>query len=267
MNDAARAAHQSDWVDRMASAGLVAYGVVHLVIGWLAAQLALGDRDGGASSTGAVKELAQQPFGQVLVWLVAIGLVLLVAWQALDAAIGHRREDEPTRTRKRLTSAGKAAVYAAIAASAFTVATGSSSSGGSGTDPLTARLMNLPGGQALVFAVGLAVAGVGVAHLVTAWRESYLDKVDGQGSSGHVGRAYRVLARTGYAAKGVALLVVGGLFGYAAITHEAKKSGGLDQALTKVLDAPFGPVLLLAIGVGFIAYGLYCFVQARYLDR
>ncbi len=127
--------------------------------------------------------------------------------------------------------------------------------------------MDLPGGQVLVFGVGLAVLGVGVAHLVTAWRESYLKKVDADGRSGHTGSAYRVLARAGYSAKGVALGVVGGLFGYAAVTHEAKKSGGLDQALTRVLDAPAGPVLLVAIGAGFVAYGLYCFVQARYLDR
>jgi len=260
-------AHRSDWVDRMAAAGLVAFGVVHLVIGWLAIQLALGDRAGGASSSGAIRKLAQQPFGEVLVWLVAVGLVLLALWQALEAAAGHRHEDDTTRVRKRLTSAGKTVIYAAIAVSAFSVATGSSGGGGGGTDSMTARLMDLPGGQALVLAVGVAIAAVGVAHLVTAWRESYLKKIDADGRSGHTGAAYRVLARAGYSAKGVALIVVGGLFGYAALSHEAKKSGGLDQALTRVLDAPAGPLLLIAIGAGFAAYGLYCFVQARYLDR
>ena len=64
----AHRAHQSNWIDHAARIGLVAYGLVHVVIGWLALQLALGDRSGSASSTGAIRELAEQPFGLVLVW-------------------------------------------------------------------------------------------------------------------------------------------------------------------------------------------------------
>lgn len=266
---AAHQAHQardSDWVDRIARAGLVAYGVVHVVIGWLAVQLALGDREGGASTNGAVKKLAEQPFGAVLVWLIAVGMLLLAAWQAVEAVAGHRQEEEDsTRVRKRLTSAGKVVVYVVIGVSAVSVAVGSGSSGG--TDSLTGSLMDAPGGQVLVALVGAGVIAVGVAHLVSAWKESYLETVDGEGRSGQSGRAYRWLGRGGYTAKGVALGVVGVLFGYAAVTHDAKKSGGLDQALQKVLQQTGGPVLLAAIGLGFAAFGAFCFVQARYLDR
>ncbi|MEN8673655.1 DUF1206 domain-containing protein, partial [Nocardioides sp.] len=160
-------------------------------------------------------------------------------------------------------------VYGTIAYSAVDVATGSARTSGSGggTESMTATLMNRPGGQLLVGAVGVGIVAVGVAHLVTAWRESYLKKLDGEGRSGSSGTAFRWLARTGYVAKGLALGVVGVLFLSAAATHQAKKSGGLDQALRTVLDQPFGPVLLAAIGLGFAAYGLFSFVQARHLDR
>ena len=77
----------------------------------------------------------------------------------------------------------------------------------------------------------------------------------------------RWLGRVGHVAKGIALGVVGGLFLYAAVTHEPDKSGGLDQALRTVLDQPFGPFLLGAMGLGFAAYGVFCLVKARYLDR
>lgn len=264
----AQDAHDSPWVDRLAVAGLVAFGVVHLLIGWLAVTLALGDRQGGASSTGAVKQLAEQPYGKVLVGLIAVGMVLLVAWRLVEAAIGYRDEDEPKRTGKRLTSAGRAIVYGSIAFTAAGVALGSSSSGkGGGTDSLTASLMDRPGGQLLVGAVGLGIIGVGVALLVVAWRESYLKKLDGEGKSGSSGTTYKWLGKIGYVAKGISLGVVGILFLYAAFTHEAKKSGGLDQALVTVLDQPFGPFLLVAIGLGFAAFGLFCFAQARHLDR
>ncbi len=267
MSDTARQAQDSDWLDKAAAVGLVAFGVIHLLIGWLAVQLALGDREGSASSSGALQQLAEQPFGKVLVWLVAVGMFLMVVWKGIDAAVGYREEqDDKKRLRKRLVAAGKAVVYAVIAVSAATVATGSGSSGG-GTDSTTAKLMDLPGGQVIVVAIGLGIAGVGVALLVMAYKESYLKRIDAEGQSGNTGTAYRWLGRVGHVAKGIALGIVGGLFVYAGVTHEANKSGGLDQALKEVLDQPFGPVLLGLMGLGFAAYGLFCFAEARHLDR
>ena len=57
------------------------------------------------------------------------------------------------------------------------------------------------------------------------------------------------------------------LFCYAGVTHEPGKSGGLDEALSTLLQQPFGPVMLIAIGVGIACYGLFCFARARHLDR
>lgn len=271
-----REVHQSDTVDRIAGAGLVAFGVVHLIIGWLAVQLALGSSDNGASSTGAVKQLAEQPFGQVLVWLVAVGMALLVLWRLIEAVLGYRDKEGTERWVRRAVSVGRAVVYGAIAATAVDVAMGPSSGGGAGgggggggtsPDSLSATLLQQPGGQLLVGAVGVGIIAVGVAHFVSAWRESYLKKMDASVRSGSSGQRVRLLARAGFVAKGVALGVVGCLFLYAAATHDAQKSGGLDQALTTVREQPFGPVLLAAIGVGFAAYGVFCFVQARHLDR
>ncbi len=272
--DTAHQVEQSDWIDHAARAGLVAFGVVHLLIGWLAVQLALGDREGSADSEGAMRQLAEQPLGTALVWLVAVGMLLMVLWRGIEAAVGYREETEDKkRLRKRLVSAGKAVVYLAIAISAITVATSSSGSsgggggGGGGTDSTTAKIMELPGGQLLVGAIGLGVIAVGVAMFVAAYKESYLKRLDGQGNAGNQGKATRVLGRVGHVAKGIALLVVGGLFVYAAATHEPKKSGGLDQALLEVLDQPYGPVLLTLMGLGFAAYGVFCFALARHLDR
>ncbi len=249
----------SDLPDGVARAGLVAYGAVHLVIGWLAVQLAFGERSGQASSTGAIEELAQQPFGVVLVWAIALGMFLLALWQGAEAVQGHEDEDGAKRTGKRVTSAGKAVVYVVIGISAVRKAIGSPSSGG--TDSTTAKIMDLPAGQLLVGAVGLTIAGIGTFFAVRAWTEGYMKKI---GATGKEGEAYRWLGKAGYAAKGVAFVIVGGLFCYAAVTHEAKKSGGLDQALKEVLDQPFGPVLLALIGAGFAAYGLFCFAWSRH---
>ncbi|GAA4713883.1 DUF1206 domain-containing protein [Nocardioides conyzicola] len=251
----------------MARAGLVAYGVVYLMIGWLAIQLALGDREGAPSSSGAMKELAQQPFGSVLIWMVSVGMFLLVIWQGLEAAFGHRDEDGGKRVAKRLSSAGKAIVYAVIGVSGVKVAIGAGTSGSKGQETMTARLMNAPAGQVLVAIVGLAIIGYGLYQVVQAWTEKFAEKLDSEGRSGTSGTAYIAFGKAGYAARGVAFVVVGGLFGYAAVTHDAKKSGGLDQALFEVLDQPFGPVLLCLIAVGLLCYGLFTLARARHLSR
>lgn len=264
--ETARSAHQSDWLDHAVRIGLVAYGVVHLMVGWLALQLALGEKSESASNAGALHALAEQPFGGAMLWLIAFGMALLVVWRILEFGFGYREEqDDAKRWRKRATSLGKAVIYGTLGISAVKTALGDGSSGG--TDSTTAKLMNLPGGQFIVGAVALAIIGYGVSLVIRGWTEKFTEHLDAQGQTGTDGSAYVLLGKVGYIAKGVAIALVGGLFGYAAVTHEAKKSGGLDQALQTVLGYPFGQVMLIAIGLGIAAYGLFCFARARHLSR
>ncbi len=263
-----RRAEHSDVLDHIARAGLVTFGLMHLVVGWLAVQLAFGDREGSTSTSGAIHELAQQPFGGALVWLVSAGMYLLALWQLVEALLGHRDSNGADLVRKRLTSLGRSVVYAVIATSALKVAIGQGSGGSEkATDSTTAKLMDLPGGQVLVGLVGAAILVVSGVLMFVGASDRFLRSLDGKGQRGVSGSAYTWLGRIGYCAKGAALGVVGILFGYAAVTHEADKSGGLDQALTEVLDQPFGPTLLTAMGLGFMCFGVYCFAWARHIDR
>ena len=262
----AEQAHNSDWMDHAIRAGLVAYGVVHLLVGWLALQLAFGEKEDSASNSGALHYLAQQPMGGVLVWMIAVGMFLLVLWRLLEFAFGYRDESDDTkRWRKRATSLFKAVIYGVIGWSAVQIATGSG--GGGGTDSTTAKLMDLPGGQLIVGAVGLAIIGYGGSLVYRGWTEKFREHLDAQGQAGKDGSVYVTLGKVGYIAKGVAIAIVGGLFCYAAITHDPKKSGGLDQALQTVLEQPFGQVLLTAIALGIAAYGVFCFARAKHLSR
>lgn len=258
-------AHQSDWVDHAVRFGLVAYGVVHLVIAWLAIQLALGDQQGSASSDGAMHELAQQPFGALLLWLVALGMLLLVGWRLLEAAVGRRAEEGGERLRKRLGSLAKAVIYGSIGISALQVAIGSG--GSSGGPSTTAQLMNLPGGRWIVGLIGVGVIVYGASQVRRAFTEKFREHLTAEGKSGDAGSAYIWLGKAGYFAKGIAIAIVGGLFCYAAATHDPEKSGGLDRALHEVLQQPYGPYLLAAIAAGIACYGLFCFARARHLSR
>jgi hypothetical protein len=263
-----REAEQSDWLDVAARIGLVAYGVVYLLIGWLAVQLAFGDHSENASPQGALATLAQQPFGQVVVWAVAGGLVLLVVWRLVEAVFGHREHDGADRVRRRLTSAGKAVIYGALALTAIKVAVGSGSSSSSGSSKtMTAKVMDLPGGQWIVVAIGVAIIGYAIGVAWRGWKEKFAENLETEGKLGWSGAGYLLLGKVGHIAKGIAFGIVGALFVYGGVTHESGETGGLDVALQKVLQQPFGPYLLCAIGAGVICYGLFCLAWARHLDR
>lgn len=118
-----RQVQQSTWTNGVGRLGLVAYGLLHLVLAWIAGQLAFGDgASDQASGTGALQELAQAPLGAVLVWAVAVGLAGLAAWSVLEAGWGHREFDGGKRTRKRLVSLARAPVFAVLSGAAVRVA-------------------------------------------------------------------------------------------------------------------------------------------------
>jgi hypothetical protein len=265
-DQAGRQTQDSKWFDYAVRLGFVAYGVVHLMIAWLAIQLALGDHEGQANNQGAMHELAQQPLGEVMLWAVVIGMASLVLWKVLDAIYGHNDEDEAYKKwGKKANAVGKAILYGFVGYSALKVVlhAGSKSKGRS----TTAKLMDAPFGQVLVGIVGLAIIGYGGYMCYRGFTEKYKEHLDAEGKSGQSGRAYILFGKIGYIAKGIAIAIVGGLFLYAAISHKPNKSGGLDDALKTVLDQPFGPVLLIAIALGLAAYGLFCFARARHLAR
>ncbi len=242
--------------------GLVSYGLVHVVLAWISAQVALGGGGGDdASTTGALQQLGQQPFGQVLLWVMAAGLLALVLWQVLEAIAGRPGADAKDQIKNRGRAAGKAIVYLLLGLTAIRIAAGAGASSGSGQaeETLSARLMSVPFGRVLLVVVGLVVLAVGVSQIVKGVRKKFVrDDLAGGVSQGVV-----VLGTLGWVAKGIALGLVGVLFGWAAARHDPKKAGGMDAALSTLRDQPFGTVLLLAMAVGFAAFGVYCLAWAR----
>lgn len=267
-DEVGRKADASEGLDHVVRFGTVVYGLVHLVIGWLALQLALGDGSQEASGSGAMQELAQQPLGSVVLWLVAAGMLLLALWRLLEAVTGHRDEDGFDLWKGRASDLLKVAIYGVLCYTAVNAVAGSSSgSGSSSEDTLSAMVMGWPGGQWLVAAVGLAVIGYGGRLVHAGLTEKFLEDLGADGKTGRDGQLYRNLGKVGHVAKGVAIGLVGSLFVFAGVTHDADKSGGLDEALTTVLEQPFGSYMLGAIAVGIGCFGVFCFAQARHLSR
>lgn len=263
VRDLGEQAERSEWLDHAVRLGLVAYAVVHVLLGYLCVQLALGGVNEDASTQGAMHTLARQPLGRTLVWVVALGMLLLVVWRVVEAGWGHRGEGED-RTRKRFTSAGKAVVYAVIGFSAVKVAVGAGSGRSGGW---TATVMGWPAGQWLIALVGLAVLAYAANLARRGWTEKFAEHLDTDAKTGTSGAAFLVVGKVGHLAKGLSLGLVGLLTVVAGVTHDAQKGGGLDQALQQVLQEPYGRVLVAVVGVGLWSYAGFCFLRARFLNR
>jgi hypothetical protein len=94
-----------------------------------------------------MREVARQPLGAALLWVMAVGLLGLVVWQVLVAVVGQGETDRHKRVRRRLSSVGRAVVYLVLAALAIKVAVGSGSSSGKAEQTFSARMMQLPAGS------------------------------------------------------------------------------------------------------------------------
>jgi hypothetical protein len=261
----AKQAGHSSTLEVLARAGLIAYAVVHLLIGWLALKIAWAtSASTSADSSGAMKTLADQPFGKFLLAAVAAGLVALAVWQGSQAAWGYRDRDQPDRVRKQLTSAAKSLAYLALGVSAASIALGSRSSSSRSQQHATTGVLAWPAGQVLVVLAGLIIIAVGVASVIKGVTESFDEEIDTTQMSTGIQQGVERLGQLGYIAKGVALGLIGSLLGYAALTFEQRKARGLDGALQTILVQPFGKFLLTAVALGFVAFGLFALAQSRY---
>ncbi len=270
---AAGRAGDSDALEHLARIGLIAYGVVHLLLAWLAVQLAwgVGGSPAQADQGGALATLAQQPFGTVLLWVVAVGMVALAAWQAAEAlrwrgnlsASGDARKEAVVKVVK---SVAKAVVYAAIAVLAVRYATGGGQSGGQ-QQQAAAGIFGWPAGRWLVGLIGLVIVGIGAYLVHKGLTKRFLKEIDLREAPAKATRLVTRLGQAGYPAKGVAFGLVGVLLAWAAVTFDPAGASGLDGALRSLLAVPFGQWLLTLVALGIAAFGAFCLVRARYPER
>ena len=245
-----------------ARVGIACNGVLHLLIGYLAVQVALGS-GGQADQNGALATIAAEPVGRVFLWVLVVGFAAVVLWRTVSAIWGFGYLDRTKMITKKAVSAGQAVVYAALAVAAATTAVQGRSSGGGGGQA-TAGLLGLPGGQALVGLVGLGVLVGGGVLVYQGWTSGFTEDQDLGGADRRARTLNERTGQVGFVAKGIAIGVLGVLIGVAALTFDPQKANGLDSALKTLREQPFGVYLLIAVGIGIACYGVFCFFDARY---
>lgn len=259
----ARSAASNPVLTGLARVGLVSYGVVHALVAYIALKIAWGGSAQSGDQSGALATLADDPVGRVLLWIIAIGLFALILWQLSQAIWGYQGEDGTKRLRHRLTAGAKGIVFALLMVTAIKSATGGATSSGAQQQQQTSGVMSLPFGQFLVIVGALVVIVVGIVQVVQGVQKDFMKQID-KGMSPEMRSTVQKVGVAGYVARGIALVVVGGILGYSAITFDPAKATGLDGAFRLIVTAPFGRILLTLVALGFLAYGLFQFARARY---
>lgn len=260
--DAAEAASNSKVLDVIARWGFAVMALLHVVIGAIAVALVLG-APGQAEPTGAIEQLAANPWGPAVMWLCCVGCAGLAVWQLSEATLRARRLPRGQRLGKLVSSGFLAIAYGSIGFTFANFALGFRSDSGESTAAFSEALMNRPLGAPLLVGLGLTVGGIGIYFVVKGLGKKFKEEL-AHFEGTHRGHLISVLGVAGHVAKGLALVLTGLLFVMAAVTHDPGSSTGLDGSLKALQHHPFGPYLLLAIGAGFMAYGAFALVRARF---
>ncbi|MFF2114231.1 DUF1206 domain-containing protein [Rhodococcus koreensis] len=261
MSRAVDRATDSTTFERVARAGHVMSGFVHLLIAYIIVQLAFGS-GGNADQSGALGTLAAEPGGRFALWVAMVAFIAMALWRLAETVLGpHATEksDDDTSLLDRAKAFGLAVVYFAFAFSAYQFASGGGKSSGQQNAGMSARLMESGGGKFLLVVVGLVAIAIGGYHVYKGASKNFLDDLKGTPS-----KLVEPLGVIGYVAKGLVIAGAGLLVIVAVFNADPSKATGLDGAVKTLGSAPFGQFLLILAALGIAAYGLYSFVMARY---
>jgi hypothetical protein len=256
------------WIEPLARAGLATRGLVYLIIGGFAVFAAFGSTR-AEGTEGAFATILSQPFGQILLGLVAVGLVGFAVWRLVQAYFDtddHGGGAKGLAIRAGMVGSGL--IHLGLALLAAGMVLGWDSGSGGGGDPTggwIAAIYEAGFGRYLTWGAAAVVAIVGAVQLWKGYKASF-EEYFRQCPPDVMGWV-RPLGRAGFIARGVTFLIIASLIFYGGLRYGSVEGGstpGLADALTAVEGYSYGWLVLLAIALGLIAFALYSLAEARY---
>lgn len=265
-------------VIKLARVGWAAKGVVYFLTGVLAFTIVAdpfgsqdGSQSGGGNSdqadpSGAVSKIAQQPFGEVLLWVLAVGLFLYAIWRIVTVILPADVSGDSVI--RRIGYVVSAATYIVLGVAAVSLARQPGSSGSDNSQSqdskvteVTQSVMEWTGGRWLVGIAGLVVIGIGVYFFWKGVSGSFENQLEHRAVGPFSWRVIRIMGRIGWIGRAVMMALIGVFVTRAAYEFDPDEASGLDDSLRRVADNTVGMVLVVVVAVGLVAYGAYCIVS------
>lgn len=253
-----------DWLVSVARFGYAVRGVVFVAIGGVAVAVAAGLAERPRGSSGIVRLAARLPLGEVIVLVIALGFLSYAALNFVGARNPERPDAGLRGLSLRAADALTGAVYLGLAAAAVGMLAFPAGSTGLGTEAWVTRVLRLPLGEALLGAGGILLLGCGAYLAYKSVAHPFGSRLDRRALPPGALRWVVAGARLGTAVRAAIFGVCGWLLIRAAAESAPEHAGGIGRAVAALRDSTYGSLLVGLVGVGFIAYGAYQLVKARY---
>jgi len=267
--DVKRTAQKAEFSPLMEAVTRLGYGVrglIYIIMGLLAVQVALGKGGGLASQQDAIAAIGKQPAGLILLWVVLIGLISYAVWGVVRAVLdplhkGHDIKGLVARFGFLVSAFG----YAILVLPTYrSITGGSQTASGSQTQKFFTSIMAMPWGRWAIGILGLAVLAGGLYQIYLGFKAGFDRQFQIYALTAKEVKLATDVGRFGTAARGVVLAVVGGLISLAAYRANPGQAVGMDAALATLLHQPYGIWLLGIVAVGLIAFGINSLLSAAW---
>lgn len=264
-------ARRGDWAERTGRVGLVARGVVYVLVGVVAFRVAWGDRSEAADKGGALELLRQQTLGDAMLAAVAIGLACYALWCLVEAVLeqddgaGADASDTAKSWAKRAGYVGRAIAYGIAFVTTVSMLRQEAGAGGGGSErTITTTILGWGTvGQLLVAAVGIGFIAAGLWNAYRAVTRSF-EKHLAVDAGPSTRRAVRAVGVAGLLGRAAAFAAIGWFVVDVARSADATQPIGLDESLATLATGPLGPVGLSVVAIGLALFGLFSFAEARW---
>lgn len=249
----------------LARAGLTARGVMYVLIGIIAIQIALEGSRQQADRTGAVRLVTQTSFGSIVLWLLVIGFAGMTLWR-LSEAIEGSADSDGRKASKRLANLARAVFYAVVTYGIlkYALGIGQPASSDSQSQDLTAVALKHPGGQLIVVTAGVIIVIAGLYTMYRAYKRMFLKNLRLGKASARTRKAVTRLGQIGGIARGFVYATIGIFLVIAAKDANPVQAKGIDSALRALAHTSLGPVLLVVVALGLVTFGVYSWCEARW---
>jgi hypothetical protein len=249
------------WIAR---AGFVGRGVVFLILGGVALWTALSGLGHPVGTAGALNVILREPLGNVLAFVIALGLLCFAALrftEAIDDVYGYGRDWRGLGQRAALAIAGFFYIGLGILGASIVLTGEFARSEDVEVRDWTEWALSMPSGEWLVGMAGAIVAGVGIGLAVAGLRQRFATRLKrSEAGSGFV----IVLGVIGFLARSLVFVLIGCFLIFAAWHANAREAAGFGGALLALRSERYGNALLLAAAAGLLAFGLFGVSEARY---
>jgi hypothetical protein len=264
--NAATAASKGSWIQGLFRVGFIARGLVYLVPGVLALRLVIGTHGAMITQTGTIGVIGRQPQGRLLLLPFAAALAGYALWGMVRAVLDPLRKGHSVQgIFERLGYAMSGLAYAGLLVATLRFLLSAATHTPKARD-WAAELLAKPSGAWLLGIVGLCwIAGAGILQIVVGWRGTFMNDLALERMGSGERRWAARLGHVGIVARGLMFSIIGMLLVAAALHANPHKESGLDGALLELTRQPFGRLLLAALALGLIIFGVFSMMCARWM--